>query len=189
MKELAMTVTHLKDRMTGRLRLFLGLSIVLLYGCNTGVAPPPVTKQQQAVQPPSVAQPAVPPAVSINELMVAWIDHAGHELWDVEQEGRAPQNDADWREVARHATQLAASGTLIALGGTGQADLVWAQSSEWKRYSQELTDAGVAALNAAHRKNFELLLKANGLLVGVCEGCHKEFKPALPTEGKKHQPH
>ena len=186
--DLTMVVTHLKDRMTGSF-LFLGMSVVLLYGCNTGVDQQPRVKQQQGVRQPGLAPPAVPPAVSINELMVAWIDHAGHELWDVEREGRAPKNDADWREVARHATQMAASGTLIALGGTGTADPGWAQSPEWKRYSQELTDAGVAALNAAHRKNLELLVKANDQLVGVCEGCHREFKPALPTEGKKHQPH
>lgn len=184
-----MIVTHLEDRMPGRLRLFLGMSLVLLYGCNTSVEQQPGVKQQQGARQPGLTQPAVPPAVSINDLMVAWIDHAGHVLWDVEQEGRAPKNDAEWRDVASHATQLAASGTLIALGGTGTADPGWAESPEWKRYSQDLTDAGVAALNAAYRKNLELLVKANGQLVGVCEGCHREFKPALPTEGKKHQPH
>jgi cytochrome c556 len=120
--------------------------------------------------------------------MVAWVDYSGHELWDVEQEGRAPKTDADWREVERHATQLAASGPLIALGGTGQADPGWAQSPDWQKYSQELTNAGAAALDAARSKNFEALVKANGQLVEVCESCHKAFKPEVPTEGKTHQP-
>ena len=178
-----MKVMHLKNSMTGRLLLSLGMGAVLLYGCSTSVEP------QQGNQPIGIPQQAVPPAVSINAVMVAWVDHAGHELWDVEQEGRAPKNDADWREVERHATQLAAAGTLIALGGTGQADPGWAQLPDWKKYSQELTNAGTSALNAARIRNFEALVKANGQLVDVCESCHKEFKPELPSEGKTHQPH
>jgi hypothetical protein len=153
-------------------------------GCNAAEQPP----APQATQAPAAA-PAVPPAVSINELMVSWIDHSGHELWDVEKQGQAPKDDATWREIERHAAQLAASGTLIALGGTGQADPGWAQSPLWKKYSQELTNAGIAALNAARSKSFEALVKANGELVDVCEGCHKQFKPESPSEGKLHQPH
>jgi hypothetical protein len=121
--------------------------------------------------------------------MVAWIDHSGHELWELESEGRAPKTDADWRGAERHATQLAASGTLIALGGTGQADAGWARLPGWKKYSVELTNVGLAARDAARAKNFDALVKANGQLVDLCEGCHKEFKPQLPTEGKSHQPH
>ena len=163
--------------------LLVGMSVVLLNGCGSGV------EQPQAVpQASPAATAAVPPAVSVNALMVAVIDHAGHELWDVEKEGRAPKTDAEWREVEHHATLLAASGTLIALGGTGQADPGWAQSPDWRKYSQELNDAGLAALNAARGRNFEALVNANGRLVAVCEGCHKEFKPELPTEGLVH-PH
>jgi cytochrome c556 len=120
--------------------------------------------------------------------MVGLVDHASHTLWDVEKEGRAPKTDADWGELEHHAIQLAAAGPLIALGGTGQADPGWAQSPAWKKYSQELADAGVAALNAVRSKNLEALVKANGQLVDVCERCHKEFKPELPTEGIVH-PH
>lgn len=175
--------THLKASVTKGLGLFVGMSIALLSGCGSGV------EQPQAVPPASpAAAAAVPPAVSVNALMVAVIDHAGHELWDVEKEGRAPRNDAEWREVEHHATLLAASGTLIALGGTGQADPVWAQSPDWKKYSQELNDAGLAALNAARSRNLEALVEANGQLVTVCESCHEEFKPELPTEGIVH-PH
>jgi hypothetical protein len=170
---------------SGRLCLLsLAVSALFVCGCNADVRP----RQggEAAVPQPRLL---VPPAVSINELMVAWIDHSGHELWDVEPEGRAPKTEADWRAVERHATQLAASGTLTALGGTGQADAGWARSPLWKKYSQELTHAGLSALAAARSRNFEQLLKANGQLVDVCEGCHNEFKPAVPTEGKTHQPH
>jgi hypothetical protein len=32
----------------------------------------------------------------------------------------------------------------------------------------------------------EALVAANGQLVDACEGCHKEFKPQLPSEGIVH---
>jgi hypothetical protein len=51
-----------------------------------------------------------------------------------------------------------------------------------------MSDARVAALNAAKSKNFEALVAANGGLVESCEQCHKAFKPELPSEGIVH-PH
>ena len=148
---------------------------VLVYGCGgsgSGAAP----------------KPPVPPAVSVNALMVAMVDHNGHVLWDAEKEGKAPKNDSDWQEIEHAAIQLAGSGTLIALGGTGPADAGWANLPDWKKYSQTLTDAAVVARAAAQAKNFEALVKANGQLVDSCEQCHKAFKPNLPTEGILH-PH
>jgi hypothetical protein len=177
-----MMATPFKGSRAHGLGLFIGVSALLVYGCNTSV------EQPQAVQQASSQAPAVSPVVSVNALMVALVDHASHELWNVEKEGRAPKNDAEWREVEHHAIQLAGSGTLIALGGTGQADPGWAQSPDWKKYAQQLNDAGLAGLSAARGKNLEGLVKANGELVEACESCHKQFKPDLPTEGILH-PH
>jgi hypothetical protein len=177
-----MRLMRCENGRTARGLVALGTSIVLVYGCGGGVEPP---RQAQQAGPP---QASVPPAVSINALMVDWIDHSSHALWNVEQEGRAPQTDADWREVARHATQLTASGTLVSLGGTGVADPGWARSPDWQKYSQELTSVGAAAFDAAGSRNLEALVTANGRLVDVCEKCHQEFKPDLPTEGRTHQP-
>ena len=169
-------VTPMQRSRARRLGLFIGVGAFLVYGCNTRV--------QQA----SPQADAVRHGVSVNALMVGLVDHAGHELWNAEREGRAPKNDAEWREIEHHATQLAAVGSLIALGGTGKADPGWAQLPDWKKYCQQLNDAGLAALNAARGKNLEALVKANGQLVEVCESCHKQFKPDLPTEGIVH-PH
>ena len=99
-------MTHLEKRLTRGILVLVGSTTVLLYGCNRSVEQPQGVQQSTAPQ-----EVSVPPAISINELMVAWIDHSGHELWDVESEGRAPKTDGDWREVERHATQMAASGT------------------------------------------------------------------------------
>ena len=126
------------------------------------------------------------PEVSINAVMVALVDHAGHQLWNVEIEGKAPQTDADWENVQEHAVQIAAAGPAITVGGTGPSDAVWVKSPSWQRYAQRMSDAGVAAMNAAESKNLSALVKANGQLVESCVGCHKEFKPDLPTEGIVH---
>ncbi len=128
--------------------------------------------------------PRVP--VSINAEMVALVDHAGHALWDVEQAGKAPKTAADWANIGEHATQLAAAGSLVQLAGTGVNDAVWTQSAGWQKWSKALSDAGLAALKASESKNLEALVTANGQLVDACEGCHKEFKPSLPSEGITH---
>jgi cytochrome c556 len=159
----------------------LGLGM-FLSGCN-GSAP-------QAAAPPAAVEKAASmtakPEVSINEVMVALVDHAGHNLWDVEQEGKAPKTDADWQMVWEHAVQIAAAGPAITVGGTGPSDAVWVKSASWSGYAQRMSDAGVAARNAAKSKDFKALVAANGQLVESCESCHKEFKPDMPTEGIVH---
>jgi cytochrome c556 len=111
-------------------------------------------------------------------------------LWDAEKPGFAPKNDADWVELEDHAIQLAAAGTLIQLPGTGVSDGVWAKAENWQNNAKALAEAGRAAHTAAKARNLEALVAANGQLVATCEGCHKQFKPELPTEGIAHQrPH
>jgi hypothetical protein len=141
--------------------------------------------------PPAAALPA-PPAIglSYNELMVTWIDNASHVLWDAEKEGFAPKNEADWIEIEDHAVQVAAAGALIQLPGTGTGDLKWSEAEGWKTNARLMSEAGRSALAAARARNLPSLIEANSKLVGTCEGCHKEFKPELPSEGILHQrPH
>ena len=144
----------------------------------------------EAAAPPPAAPPAVKLNTSYNELMVAWIDNASHVMWDVEKQGLAPKNDADWVELEDHAIQLAAAGTLIQLPGLGPTDAMWASQDAWKANAQLLSEAGNTALAAAKGRNLPALIEANGKLVQTCEGCHKQFKPELPSEGLAHQrPH
>jgi hypothetical protein len=156
--------------------MFYGLATLFVAGCGG------------KVEPPKPQGPPVAPAVSINALMVAQVDHSAHVLWNVELDGHAPKNDADWREVEHHAIQLAATGSVVALGGTGRLDAGWSAQPAWTKRAQELTDSALAALAAVRVKNLEALIKANGRLVESCAGCHKEFKPDTPTEGIMH-PH
>jgi len=156
-------------------------------GCST-----PASVQQQSAPAATTAPAAtsVPPAVmspvSINAEMVSVIDHAGHELWSVEQKGKAPKTDADWENLAEHATQLAAAGALVRVAGTGVNDTMWVASPDWQKWARALSDAGLAALKATEGKNAAALVTANGQLVESCEGCHKQFKPNLPSEGITH---
>ena len=156
----------------------------LMAGCSS---PAPV-------EPPKPAQPAVEaPApvrspVSINAEMVTIVDHAAHQLWDAEREGKAPKTEADWANVEEHATQIAAAGALVSVAGTGVQDIVWVGSPGWQKWARAMSDAGLAALKASQEKNLDAVVSANGRLVEACEGCHKEFKPELPSEGIVH-PH
>lgn len=154
----------------------------LIAGCG---APAPV-EQQPAAAPPPPAAPVVMSPVSINAEMVSIVDHAGHELWNAERKGKAPKAKADWENLAEHATQLAAAGALVRVAGTGVNDVTWVATPGWQKWSRALSDAGLAALKATEGEDFKALVAANGQLVEACEGCHKEFKPQLPSEGIAH---
>jgi hypothetical protein len=151
---------------------------VLLVGCSGAPAP----QETSPATPPAAPAPESP--VSINAQMVALVDHAGHELWDVEK--AVPRTDEEWATVEHHAIQLAAAGTLVTVAGTGVNDREWVQSANWQKWARAMSAAGVAAQKAAQGKNVEALVTANGQLVESCEGCHKEFKPELPSEGIAH---
>ena len=157
----------------------LAAALCLLAACSA-----PAPKAAEVTSAPAPATAALESPVSINAEMVALIDHAGHELWDVEKAG--PKAKIDWANVEHHAIQLAAAGTLIKSAGTGVNDRDWVKAASWQRSAQALSDAGVAARKAAQDKNREALIAANGRLVESCETCHKEFKPALPSEGITH---
>ena len=106
--------------------LGLGLlqgATVLLIGC--GPAAEPLSEPPSPVEQSVPAAPAVAPAVSVNAVMVALVDHAGHAIWDAGREGQAPQTDADWLEIEHHAIQIAAAGSWVAQGGSGEADPGW----------------------------------------------------------------
>lgn len=165
----------------------IGLGAAIVSSCQS----PP---QQEAPPPAAAAPPPAAPAVklpmSYNALMVSMIDNAGHVLWDVEKEGFSPKDEADWVEVEDHALQLVAASSLLQLEGTGPADAGWLKQVGWKTNAEALGAAGMAANAAAKAKNKEALVKANGDVVAACEGCHKAFKPELPSEGIGHQrPH
>ena len=159
------------------------LGACLAAGCSTPAEKPQPSAQAAAVAggPPPVQSP-----VSINAEMVRVVDHAAHQLWNAEKEGMAPKTEADWENIVEHATQIAAAGALIRLEGTGPNDRTFVQQPDWQKFATGVSNAGLAALKATETKNQEALVAANDQLVETCEGCHKRFKPALPSEGINH---
>ncbi|MEQ1895939.1 MAG: hypothetical protein ABL971_00970 [Vicinamibacterales bacterium] len=148
-------------------------------------------KEGTAQSPPAAAPAPAPAAapksvISINAAMVRVVDHASHELWEVERAGKAPKTDADWANVVEHATQVATAGALVAVEGTGPNDRDWVQHPAWQRWARDLAEAGAAAIKAAEAKDLKSLTVANGLVVDACMNCHHQFKPALPSEGIDH---
>ena len=169
-----MTRTRLENRIRCAFGVSAGIGVMVVCGITAG------DTQAAAVQsagPSVVAAPAVAPVVSVRDLMVAVVGHAANELWSVEQEGHAPKTDEEWQKVEHHAIQLAASGTLTALGGTGHADNAWASRPEWKQYSQQMSEVGLAAFEAARRKDLDALVTVNGRIGDVCQSCHQAMMP------------
>jgi hypothetical protein len=129
----------------------------------------------------------VPLKTSINAIMVALVDHAAHEIWEA---GSAEQlTGRDWQTVEQHALQLVASGALISLEGTGPQDRAWVAMPAWQDFARQLTDGGLAALDAVRRSDQRALHTAGQAIVDTCFGCHDMFKPDAPTEGLLHVPH
>jgi hypothetical protein len=153
-------------------------------GCGAPAEPPP--SSTQVASSTASSAPAVLSPVSINAEMVRIVDHAGHQLWNAEKPDMAPKTDADWENIIEHATQIAAAGALIRLEGTGPNDRTFVQQPDWQKFAAAVSTAGLAALKAGETKNKEALVAANGQLVEACEGCHKQFKPSLPSEGITH---
>lgn len=159
-----------------------GASLVLAVGCGgDGI---PANESAEAVELPAVA-----PSTSINAVMVGLVDHAAHHLWDLSGDGMAPQSDEDWEEVTHHAIQLIAGGSYITFGGTGQLDANWVEQAGWQAWSRDVSDAGLLAYEAALSRDLDGVLAAGDSLILTCEGCHADYKPALPTEGIMHPHH
>ena len=154
------------------LALLLGSALVFSAACGSTPEPP---------QSGAAMAPTVPPAVSINALMVSSIDHAAHAIWDAG--AKPPKTNEDWLELDYHAIQLAALGTMNTCRRHGLADPGWVRLPDWQRYSQQLTDAGIAARKAAEARDGAAFSSIGDTLVKTCESCHKQFKPDSPTRG------
>ncbi len=151
-------------------------SALLLAACNQA---PEAAKPAAAAS--ATAAPAIKPAISFNVLMVKFVDQAADSVWTAAVE--PPKTDADWEQVEYHATQLAVTGTLLRVGGTGPKDMEWTTSPGWASFTDKMTDGALAAVQAAKAKDVAALQKAGDDIVLNCEGCHREFKLDLPTEG------
>lgn len=157
-------------------RLFISVPVVLLTGFSLSQVLFAHSDEQE-----------IPVPVSVNALMVTLIDHSAHYIWDYAALEREITDD-EWRTVEYYAIQLAGSGPLMTLGGSGEMDNTWAETEAWVSYSRTMTNAAMLALDAAKNKDKPLLSSTGDVLVASCQGCHDAFKPSVPTEGILHQP-
>ena len=169
--------------------------VVLVFAvaaCSPAKAPDPpaaeiVTPAVSAPPPVAAAPPPITLPVSINAVMVALVDQASEPLWLDAYE--PPTTDARWRDAEYNAYQMAVSGKLIQLAGTGPNDAAWVADPEWKVVADEMSAAGMDALAATKAKDVALLNTAGDRLVASCETCHKKFKPDLTSMGIYKTPH
>lgn len=117
--------------------------------------------------------------ISINEVMASLINHSADPIWVAAWQN--PQTDRDWRELEHLARQLQVGGALLTIPGTGPVDEQWTSRSEWGEYSMALSEAAGRAVNAARSRDVELIGRAGDEIVDICESCHIDFKPDLPT--------
>jgi hypothetical protein len=170
----------------------IGFGIAFLAACSSqqsapsGEAPAPAP----APAPAATASPATPIQelpVSLNAVMVGMVNNVTKELFAVGNaireggSGKPPKTDADWREVEYHAYQLIVAGRIIQVPGTGPRDREWTANPAWKPFADALTDLGNQMLQKAQAKTTDGFVELNDRLIDNCEGCHRVFKPDIPT--------
>ncbi|MCG8415975.1 MAG: hypothetical protein MI746_17305 [Pseudomonadales bacterium] len=152
--------------------MLLGVLAGLLVACTQSGT---VGERPQAIVP-------FTPDISINEIMVAQIDHAAYAIWDAGSPDANPTAEA-WQEVEQHAIQLISSRAALTMGGTGVNDAMWIAQRSWREYVLDMNEASVMALTSARNQDKQMLTRAGDLLVESCLACHQQFKPEIPTEG------
>lgn len=154
-----------------------GLVAVLMLSACGQPDTQPETVVEQAAPSPEFRLP-----VSLNEVMVSLVNHAADPIWVAAW--RNPESDREWRELERLANQLEIGGELLKVPGTGPMDAEWVNDDLWLGWADELRRAGQLAASAVASRQVDQVAAAGDRIVEVCEGCHMDFKPDLPTGGQ-----
>jgi hypothetical protein len=177
-------------------RHFLALMIVgaLALAACSNQSPGP----QAAATPSAAPSQSPPPAptlrhpTSLNAIMVGAVDHASDPLFAVGNavmgSGKMPTTEDDWLDVQYHAYQMVALGTAMQVPGTGPKDVEWTGTPTWRSWSEQISAIGMDMLQLVEKKDANGFVDAGNRLVAACEGCHKEFKPEIPTMNILHRP-
>ena len=140
-----------------------------------------------AAEPTSTDREFIEMQTSINAMMVAMVDWSAHELWETAYADSI--DDRNWLTVKQYAIELLASGTLVSLGGNGRVDRAWVSDDAWQAWTASMIEESMEAIRAIDAKDQDRLRASGERLIEICEGCHADFKPNLPTEGILHVPH
>src|SRR5690554_3234284 len=93
--------------------------------------------------------------ISLNEVMVALVNHAADPIWRADWD--QPETDAEWREIERLAYQIQIGGGLLQFPGTGPLDDEWVADPAWNVFAQQMSDAGLRAVNSARARDQTLI--------------------------------
>jgi len=148
--------------------------LLLLGSCS----PPAESPGQE----PGVNVPFVP-EISINEIMVGQVDHAAHEVLSLSLTDNQRLTIGAWQELEHHAIQLISSTSAITMGGSGVNDAMWVAQPGWRQFTGQMNGAASNALQAARTQDLPALMDAADDLRESCDGCHRQYKPEIPTEG------
>ncbi len=159
-------------------------SVAMTAGCAEQAEQPSAPAAAPAPAPAVEAAPAgvMRLPVSLNSVMVAMVNQAADPIWVAAW--RNPESDADWRELERRAVQLELGGTLLTVPGTGPLDDNWTSDANWQKWAQQLSDVGAEAVDAVKARDIGAISSVGDAIVEICEGCHIDFKLALPTGGE-----
>ncbi len=167
--------------------------IVLVVGSLVAAAcspAPPAAEAPAPAAPPVAAAPAAAtyrPVVTLNQMMVSIVDMNSHQIWEAEQ--NPPKTDIAWSNLEHAAVSLAAAGHLTMVSGNGPKDQQWTNQADWAKYSEAVSQAGLAALGAVGAKNLDGLRTAGDALVMSCINCHREYKLDVPKIWSDHEDH
>lgn len=162
--------------------LLAGASLLLTTACSDQQAPTPGKPVQTDKPVAESVRVVMGLPVSLNTVMVAMINQAADPLWVAAW--HHPETDKEWRELERRAVQLELGGALLGIPGTGPKDQEWTSNEQWKMWSGQIRDVGADAVVAVKARDLDAISKVGDRIVEICEGCHIDFKPALPTGGE-----
>jgi hypothetical protein len=117
-----------------------------------------------------------------NDVMVSLVNEAANPIWIAAW--KSPRSEFEWRDLGRRASQLKLAGALLSLPGEGPMDSQWSADPRWDGWADKLQQSAIAAADAVESRSLPAIQEAGDRIVEVCEGCHKDFKPATPTGGK-----
>lgn len=148
---------------------------LVIAGC---AAETPAPEAEMAEAPQMEPAATFEPAVSINQVMVDLVNEAATDLWDVDL--NPPATEDDWIRLRSAAVALSAAGSITAMGGNGPNDEQWSSQGDWVRLSQAMTNVGVEMLVAVERRNLDQLQQRGDELVQTCVNCHNVYRLDVP---------
>ena len=157
---------------------------LLLSACSQEAPQQAATPTEPAADTLPVPFPAaqIKPAISFNILMVKFVDQAADPIWNAAV--TPPKTDAEWEadRVPRHAAgrDRYADARRAA---RAPMDMEWTNCAGLGVLHRQDDGGALAAAQAARNKDVAALQTAGDDIVLNCEGCHREFKLELPTEG------